>query len=328
MNTLNDNLGTFDEIISVLKLISSRNKSFPIRDIKQFCINTSLCNIYAMEGILQLLHLIGWIDLSNEKVKFHAKKMTQDQLNDYEPKLLIEKLIRDLLTQLKREKIFTNIFPVQSFDYDIIAGRIIIINNFIPLQFSGIKNLFISLGFFRPSPTSALYYEVAPSFEYLFESEVASWYEHNNNYVPDFGLTYDDFIMLKKQREELGEVAEKYILKFELERLRNHPLKDRIKQISRYKVNAGYDIVSFESDESTKLDRFIEVKSYAGTPHFYISKNEFEAAKRLGPKYYLYLVNHQIITTHKEPEIFPDAYHTLLSCKDWQKEVVNWYYSK
>jgi len=44
-------------------------------------------------------------------------------------------------------------------------------------------------------------------------------------------------------------------------------------------VNAGYDIQSFNDNKSIIIDKFIEVKSYEGTPYFYWSKNEVEVAK-------------------------------------------------
>jgi len=99
---------------------------------------------------------------------------------------------------------------------------------------------------------------------------------------------------LKKQLElqELqGEAAEEYVVGYEKARLLITVLADKIKRISGIDVSAGYDIVSFEDNTSVQYDRFIEVKSFVGQPHFYWSKNEIEVATLYGDKYYLYLID-------------------------------------
>jgi hypothetical protein len=99
---------------------------------------------------------------------------------------------------------------------------------------------------------------------------------------------------LKKQleRQELqGEAAEEYVVEYEKARLLSILLANNIKRISSIDVAAGYDIVSYEDGKSVQYDRFIEVKSYAGQPHFYWSKNEIEVATLYADKYYLYLVD-------------------------------------
>lgn len=56
-------------------------------------------------------------------------------------------------------------------------------------------------------------------------------------------------------------------------------------------MGAGYDILSFNSATSLSYDRFIEVKSFHGKPHFYWSSNEKNTSELWGDKYYLYLVD-------------------------------------
>lgn len=67
------------------------------------------------------------------------------------------------------------------------------------------------------------------------------------------------------------------------------PLSEKVRRISEIDVEAGYDIVSFESLQSQEPDRLIEVKAISDTG-FYWSKNEYEIARLKGDKYYLYLV--------------------------------------
>lgn len=94
-----------------------------------------------------------------------------------------------------------------------------------------------------------------------------------------------------EEQEKQGEKAEQFVLAFEAKRLINHLKVNNIKRISTIDVTAGYDILSYEDNESLKFDRFIEVKSYKGNPHFYWSQNEIETAKLYEEKYFIYLID-------------------------------------
>lgn len=53
----------------------------------------------------------------------------------------------------------------------------------------------------------------------------------------------------------------------------------------------GYDILSFETSTSILPDRYIEVKTFRGHPHFYWTDNEIAAARKYAEHYYLYLID-------------------------------------
>lgn len=109
--------------------------------------------------------------------------------------------------------------------------------------------------------------------------------------------------LLKKQEDQSrrGLEAEEYVFKLEKNRL---PCKiAKIKRISDFDVTAGYDIISFQNEQSEEYDRFIEVKCYIGTPHFYWSENECDVAKIKGDKYVLCLVDY---TRIDEPGYLPE----------------------
>ena len=80
--------------------------------------------------------------------------------------------------------------------------------------------------------------------------------------------------MIRRSDESLQVRRFFFVLCFEKVRI-GHPLCENIKRISEIDVSAGYDIVSFNSSQSQKLDRFIEVKAISNNG-FYWSKNEFE----------------------------------------------------
>lgn len=95
---------------------------------------------------------------------------------------------------------------------------------------------------------------------------------------------------LARQAED-GAAAEEWVITFERQRLRGHPLQEQVRRISMDDVAAGYDILSFTSTTSLRHDLFIEVKSYATRKVFHWSRNEIATAREFGEAYALYLVD-------------------------------------
>ena len=123
----------------------------------------------------------------------------------------------------------------------------------------------------------------------------------------------------KLERNEIhGALAEEFVLEYEKSRIANPSLSSRIKQISIIDVTAGFDIVSFQNDESTEYDRFIEVKSYSGELHFYWSRNEIETARLYGERYCLYLVDISRINERDyAPVIISNPADHVLHSENW-----------
>ncbi len=95
---------------------------------------------------------------------------------------------------------------------------------------------------------------------------------------------------LEKQKL-LGETGELFVVNYECKRLSVRKDLNKIKRISIMDVSAGYDIISFNDTSSESLDRFIEVKTFKGKPHFHWSSNEIQAAKIKSKNYHLYLID-------------------------------------
>jgi len=107
-------------------------------------------------------------------------------------------------------------------------------------------------------------------------------------------ITPEAFKKSEDQKMEVSRIAEEYVLESERKRLKNigaiKQEKD-IDYVATKNVAAGYDIASFNNKDSVNHDRFIEVKAGKLNPiRFFVSKNEFENAKRLKAKYYIYYV--------------------------------------
>jgi hypothetical protein len=121
-------------------------------------------------------------------------------------------------------------------------------------------------------------------------------------------------------QRKLGEKGEMFVLEYEKKRISNPTLQDMIQRISIIDVSAGFDIVSFESNDSSKLDRFIEVKTYNGSEHFYWSQNEIDKARLMGDSYYLYLVDDDCIEKEDfEPTIIKNPAKVVLNSLEWMQ---------
>ncbi len=115
-----------------------------------------------------------------------------------------------------------------------------------------------------------------------------------------------------------GELAEKWAFEYERKRLKQTKLLEKVKIISKIDVGAGFDILSFNSENSMIFDRFIEVKSYKGIPQFYWTKNEMEVASINGMNYFIYLVDIDMILNDKyEPIVIQNPHIELNKNNDW-----------
>jgi hypothetical protein len=107
------------------------------------------------------------------------------------------------------------------------------------------------------------------------------------------GWSEEEFREYLKEKEEVGRLGENLVKAFETHRLTKmgHEVEARcVRRISNVRVNAGYDIESFDGPSpAVNYDRFIEVKGAKGPHmHFFWSQNEIQVATRLGERYWIY----------------------------------------
>ena len=123
-------------------------------------------------------------------------------------------------------------------------------------------------------------------------------------------ITQEELLKQLKKQQIDGDQAELFVISCENIRLSNSG--KTAKRISQIDVSAGYDILSYENDCSEDYDRYIEVKSYHGKPHFYWSDNERNTSKMLTDHYYLVLVDiDHISNDNYEPIIIRDPFNNL-----------------
>lgn len=120
--------------------------------------------------------------------------------------------------------------------------------------------------------------------------------DHDSGIVREKKAVYNpgkiDFELRDSNNRMAGDFAEKIVLKHEINEIKKVLPKKvaEIKQVSLNDDSLGYDILSFNPDESEK---HIEVKAVRNKPtltfRFYISENEVLIAKQ-DPNYNLYIV--------------------------------------
>ncbi|OEE65870.1 hypothetical protein A1OO_08660 [Enterovibrio norvegicus FF-33] len=99
-----------------------------------------------------------------------------------------------------------------------------------------------------------------------------------------------DWAAREQSNRQLGDAGEKAVIAFEqkqLTELGRPDLASRVEHVATINSSAGYDIKSFNDDESHK---FIEVKTTTGgiNTAFYISANEVKVSTEKGQDYWIY----------------------------------------
>jgi hypothetical protein len=319
-----NNYGSIDDILEVAELTKS-SKTISVRDLKNYFSRKSVGLAYSITGIVELLYSIDWLEaIGGENYKINHKHFPKviKQSNLEEIKVM---LMQNIFYALKYENLLTDYIDLDSLDFDISSGETLLLADSIPLRYSGLRKLMKSLGFFVDIKNRPIYYQIGEEHQEFFHDHVLEWIHKSSSYSIDTGLTYEEFKRIQKIKEELGDWAEEQIVLYEIKRLEGHPQLDRIKKISKIKVNAGYDIISFEGIDSFDIDRFIEVKSYSGKLEFYWSKNEITVANRKKNHYFLYLVDRDnTISKKHNPIIIQNPYDSVHENEEWKKDPTVW----
>lgn len=127
--------------------------------------------------------------------------------------------------------------------------------------------------------------------------------------------------MLQEERH-MGEAGEQFVLRRERQRLSHSNNSDNVQQVSLIDVTAGYDIASYQATTSSDYDRFIEVKTYRGNPHFYWSSNEMSVAKLRRDRYWICLVDYDRIEDNEYVPIWvQNPFINIIDSPNWRSEV-------
>ena len=231
-----------------------------------------------------------------------------------------------LFRQMAEVGLLNDVFTEGSLTWDSGDRSLVVIPSRIPLARANIIALLRTLGALKEGDVGDAVLFVDPNLVHVLVDMVCL---HSPAKLSG-GLTPEELAKLKQYQNAQGEHAELYVVQYERHRLADHPRLDLIRRVSTEDVTLGYDIISFESSKSVIPDRFIEVKSYKGEPHFYWSSGELDAARRIGALYHLYLVSVDLVDGQGyEPTVIANPAHLILeSNSDWHVTPNTWYVAR
>jgi hypothetical protein len=315
----NDKLGSFDEIVFVCENIAYLRNT-PINDLKSFCLDSHQFIRIPFWGIISLLIFLKLVEFNGKSISLTQKgdDFLRELKKDTNPKWSLATILLGRIEESEEFNDFLDFFKIR---YDSAIRKYFFRINSCPLKYSSIRNLLLDLDFFKLDsdyPNSIIIDEKSINY---FKSEIIKLQKKKS------------LVEFKKEQEILilyGEEAEKFVIDYEKKRLDLHKLRDEIKRVSLIDVGAGFDILSFENEDSQTPDRFIEVKSYVDKPYFYWSRNEIYIAEEKGDSYYIYLINRNMVKNQNyTPLIIRNPYKNIfLNETLWKKECINWYFTK
>jgi len=214
---------------------------------------------------------------------------------------IIEQLAAMSINRLVEE----GIFDKDATGFDAEKGHLTIKRSAFPLAYAAVRNFLTMAGALDKEENGEIC--VAGNFE-------SDWTEQLRNRRKKF--TLEQLLKQQEDQSRRGLEAEEFVLGLEKKRLPE--LAHKIKRISDFDVAAGYDIVSYENNETEHYDRFIEVKCYMGSPHFFWSENESDVARIKADKYILCLVDYlRMGEPGYQPEFIRNPYETIFDSDEW-----------
>lgn len=214
---------------------------------------------------------------------------------------VIEQLAAMSINRLVEE----GIFDKDATGFDAEKGHLTIKRSAFPLAYAAVRNFLTMAGALDKEENGEIC--VAGNYE-------SDWTEQLRNRRKKF--TLEQLLKQQEDQSRRGLEAEEFVLGLEKKRLPE--LAQKIKRISDFDVAAGYDIVSYENNGSEQYDRFIEVKCYMGSPHFFWSENESDVARIKADKYILCLVDYlRMGEPGYQPEFIRNPYETIFDSDEW-----------
>jgi hypothetical protein len=309
----NQKIGTFRSTTILLnQFIRLNRKRIKKNDLEIFCKEKDRSFGETFNWKIVFLTTLGIISKKDNSISLNISK---NIINDTQQ--LKNHINNSFLSYIKNHKIFFTIFPQSSFSYNTQSKTVYIKSSHLPLEYNSIKSYIVSSGLLK-SHFESKGYELEKSYYKNFEDLLLSFKVSNRSRIKQ---SLDQLKNRLLKQEERGYAAEQFVLEYEKKRLAGHPKIESVRIISQLDVNAGYDIVSYDSLDSTEVDRFIEVKSFLKSFGFYWTSNEISVAKEKESSYNIYIVDSEKIDSEDYvPEIYNNPYTSIFHSEQWKKD--------
>ncbi|MEK0350760.1 MAG: DUF3883 domain-containing protein [Nitrosopumilus sp.] len=237
-----------------------------------FIKNKYLKNEINFDSLFNYLKAIGLYSRKKDKIVFKKNQIIKDFSNEEKlNSFLIEKTLNNKASF--SDYVFSYLQKFDSvngsFQYKPMVQE--------RLKASGLRNFLIDIDLIYHNRRNNSYI-VNDKYIHLFTKQIETK-----------TLSPKNLNSILKNQKEIGYLAELEILKYEKKRLKDFSnLSRNIEHISKFDVNAGFDIKSWETN---KKERYIEVKAVSIFDFkFHWSRNEIKKSQSLKNKYYLYLL--------------------------------------
>lgn len=316
-----ENLGTPGFFSDLLKRLKASNIAWSVADVRKFYKNRIVDGQSMFDGCLPLAEALKLVQSNSDGILIVDSTLPAEILEHSR----IGGLLMDrLLNVLKNDDEFLNIMSPRNVSFDLIYHSIQIDRAAFTFKYNSFRHLLIALDFLKPHPDSASRkYFINPRYRRLFDKRLLPEIRKRK-----IGIERLEEVLERRQIN--GAEAEEFVLRYERHRLAGHTQIELIQLISDYDVGAGYDLISFENDQSVRHDRFIEVKSHDGSESFYWSANEVEQARIRKSEYFLYLVDRSRISRSEySPLIIQNPYEVVfLDEQVWRRAAKSWRFSR
>ncbi len=310
-NVLKHNyLGNKSQILYINDLLLkgkfTKDELFKVCSSKEYTYSKSF------HGIIQLLL---WLNIIKNDIEISLIKELSN-------KNFLKEFTLLLFSKLSYEKELHNFINNKNIIYNQKLGSIFIKNNLIPLKFSALRNLLMNIELFGQDNLINNQFIINREFSQCFIDIIIPLIEKSqlNN------VSLEDLELLHNKKKEIGFEAELFVLEYEKRIRINHYKNKNIKIVSELDVSAGYDILSYQTDDSILLDKFIEVKSFSGEESFFWSRNEIDVAKIKENEYFLYLVDRSKMNNENYiPTIIQNPYENVLNKDNWKKRIEKYF---
>lgn len=290
-------IGTIESIAYIAHWLSTGTDT--IDDMVKCVQGQANIKISEVKPILGLFEIMSLIKFDGTTIKC-SDTLAANACND-------KKFLDWFTTEYVDFVISHNFISLDGISYSIAKNKYVLSPTAInPRKYACYRNLLIDLGII----------EYCPDGGYLINRLL----DHAILKVRDKKISEEELLDNLERQKEQGKEGEEFALAYERSRITNTALQCKIERISIIDVSAGFDIVSFNDNDSKTFDRFIEVKTYVGKPHFYWSKNEIEKARLMGDAYFIYLIDFQKIG-HKGymPQCISNPIKNIIQTTEWMK---------
>lgn len=281
------------------------------KDVRAYCLATHYRSGSQIDGALELLVNIGILTVDGDYMK-----PDEDFLQVAKGRGIAVATSIRLIERLAASGEIGDLFPAGSITWGAAQDDLNIHLSQIPFGSLAVVGLLRSLGVLLDLEEATVLLKVQEPFSQALQTAVSLSSKSKRIFKV---LTPEQLEHLQEAQVKQGMRAEEYVLQLERKRLEGHRQIQLVRRISLSNTAAGYDIESFEGPESFMPDRFIEVKSYKGEEHFFLSLGELEAARELGDRYHLYLVDvERLDSSYYLPAVIRNPANALFDqCSSW-----------